>query len=130
MVPVADGASGTAYNIGVSLRLHGPLNLQALQGSFDALLARHESLRTTFTHDSRDGGPRQQIAPQLTVAIECRERGVGDEQAQIQPLSKSTGSSRSTCNMAPCCAWRCCAWRPRTMCLAWWCTTSPLTAGR
>lgn len=75
---------GTAYNIGVSLRLHGPLNLQALQGSFDALLARHESLRTTFTHDSRDGGPRQQIAPQLTVAIECRERGVGDEQAQIQ----------------------------------------------
>ncbi|MHB0780615.1 non-ribosomal peptide synthetase [Pseudomonas putida] len=75
---------GTAYNIGVSLRLHGPLNLQALQGSFDALLARHESLRTTFTHDSRDGGPRQQIAPQLTVAIECREHGVGDEQAQIQ----------------------------------------------
>ena len=68
----------------ISLRLHGPLNLQALQGSFDALLARHESLRTTFTHDSRDGGPRQQIAPQLTVAIECRERGVGDEQAQIQ----------------------------------------------
>jgi amino acid adenylation domain-containing protein len=38
----------TAYNSALAFRLHGPLNLEALGSAFDALVARHEALRTRF----------------------------------------------------------------------------------
>ena len=38
----------TAYLIPVPGTLGGPLHLKALQRSLQALVARHESLRTTF----------------------------------------------------------------------------------
>jgi amino acid adenylation domain-containing protein/non-ribosomal peptide synthase protein (TIGR01720 family) len=38
----------SAYHISGALRLQGVLNLDALQASFDALVQRHESLRTVF----------------------------------------------------------------------------------
>ena len=37
-----------AYNIHVALRLRGALNIEALSASFETLIARHETLRTTF----------------------------------------------------------------------------------
>ncbi|WP_201020676.1 condensation domain-containing protein, partial [Pseudomonas cichorii] len=37
-----------AYNIPLALRLHGTLNVEALRRSFKHLIARHETLRTTF----------------------------------------------------------------------------------
>ncbi|WP_245217839.1 non-ribosomal peptide synthase/polyketide synthase [Pseudomonas eucalypticola] len=39
---------GNAYNIPVGLRLSGALNLDALRASFEQLIDRHETLRTTF----------------------------------------------------------------------------------
>jgi amino acid adenylation domain-containing protein len=48
------------YNIPCAVRLRGALNLGALQRSLDALLARHEVLRTDFA--LQDGGPVQVIA--------------------------------------------------------------------
>jgi len=57
----------TAYHIPVALRLHGQLDLAALQRSFDSLLARHEVLRTTFSlHEQL---PRQIIQPEGALAI-------------------------------------------------------------
>ncbi len=44
-------AQSSAYHIPVALRLHGPLDVSALQQAFDLLIARHETLRTTFRHD-------------------------------------------------------------------------------
>jgi amino acid adenylation domain-containing protein len=44
-----------AYNISRALRLQGPLNAVALQSSIDAIVARHEALRTIFK--SEDGKP-------------------------------------------------------------------------
>ncbi|MCO8162805.1 amino acid adenylation domain-containing protein, partial [Pseudomonas sp. 21LCFQ010] len=41
--------ASTAYHIPAALRIYGALNLPALQRSFNALVQRHESLRTTFT---------------------------------------------------------------------------------
>ncbi|NJJ57027.1 non-ribosomal peptide synthase/polyketide synthase [Pseudomonas sp. B14(2022)] len=41
-----------AYHIPSALRLTGPLDLAALQRSFDTLLARHESLRTHLRQDA------------------------------------------------------------------------------
>jgi amino acid adenylation domain-containing protein len=55
------------YNMGKALRLSGSLNLQALQNTLDAIVARHEVLRTTFT--AVDGVPVQVIAPSHPVRI-------------------------------------------------------------
>jgi amino acid adenylation domain-containing protein len=58
-----------AYNVSVSRRLRGALRADALQRALDALIERHESLRTTFP--SVDGRPLQVIGPpypcELTV---------------------------------------------------------------
>ncbi|OOV89218.1 hypothetical protein MF4836_34125 [Pseudomonas sp. MF4836] len=40
-----------AYHIPAALRLHGPLDVPALERSFNTLVARHESLRTRFVDD-------------------------------------------------------------------------------
>ncbi|MFY1829601.1 amino acid adenylation domain-containing protein, partial [Myxococcus fulvus] len=55
------------YNIPTSFRIRAPLNVAALQGSLDALVLRHESLRTTFT--VMDQQPVQVIAPPGSVAL-------------------------------------------------------------
>ena len=55
------------YNLPVAVRLKGALNREALGRAFDELVARHESLRTTFT--GVDGRPVQVIAPSLKVDL-------------------------------------------------------------
>ncbi|WP_304451229.1 non-ribosomal peptide synthetase [Nocardiopsis sp. YSL2] len=50
---------GAEYNSGGALRLSGPLDAAALTRALDALVHRHESLRTTFTE--HDGQPVQVI---------------------------------------------------------------------
>ncbi|MCS4251614.1 non-ribosomal peptide synthase/polyketide synthase [Pseudomonas sp. BIGb0164] len=61
-----DPGSAT-YHIPGALRLHGQLDLAALQRSFDSLLARHESLRTQLVED----GERllQVVLPEARVDI-------------------------------------------------------------
>lgn len=43
-----------AYNTQFSLRMHGPVDITALQASLSHIVTRHEILRTTF-HDGTDG---------------------------------------------------------------------------
>ncbi|MEE1866831.1 amino acid adenylation domain-containing protein [Pseudomonas auratipiscis] len=50
--------SSSAYNLPTALRLRGALDVPALQGSFDALVMRHESLRTRFVEE---GDQRLQV---------------------------------------------------------------------
>ncbi|WP_433769747.1 non-ribosomal peptide synthase/polyketide synthase [Pseudomonas putida] len=59
---------GSAYNIPAVLRLHGALNLAALQQSFDVLLERHQSLRSRFVED--DGQVMQTLASCASLSIE------------------------------------------------------------
>ncbi|RAO07936.1 non-ribosomal peptide synthetase [Micromonospora noduli] len=49
----------SAYNLATPLRLKGPLDVAALRSSFEALVQRHESLRTVF--GSKDGVPFQRV---------------------------------------------------------------------
>ena len=56
-----------AYNLATAVRMQGPLDLDAFKQSFDEIVRRHESLRTTFT--SIEGKPVQVIAPALQVTI-------------------------------------------------------------
>ncbi len=55
----------STYNMPAAVRLKGPLNLAALERSFNEIVNRHESLRTTFA--MVDGPPTQVIAPTLTI---------------------------------------------------------------
>ncbi|MEZ4868987.1 MAG: condensation domain-containing protein [Caldilineaceae bacterium] len=61
-----EGPSAT-YNIGGAIRIRGALNITILEQGINALVARHESLRTTFP--TVDGAPVQQIASMLTIPL-------------------------------------------------------------
>lgn len=50
------------YNVPGTVRLRGTLDAAALERALGAVVARHESLRTTFRADD-DGTPRQWVAP-------------------------------------------------------------------
>ncbi|RKI64410.1 amino acid adenylation domain-containing protein [Corallococcus sp. AB049A] len=56
------------YNMPVALRLLGALDEAALKGSLDALMARHEALRTTFRMEA--GQPVQHIHARASVPLE------------------------------------------------------------
>ena len=61
-------APGTAiYAIPAALRLTGPLDVAALEGALNAVVARHEALRTTFA--AAEGRPEQVVAPALAVPL-------------------------------------------------------------
>src|SRR5262249_11037604 len=55
------------YNIPAAVQLSGPLHVGALQHGLNAIVRRHEVLRTTFT--VIEGQPVQTVMPQLTLAL-------------------------------------------------------------
>jgi len=52
---------GHTYNIAIAVRIKGPLDIVALEQSFNQIVERHEAMRTTFP--SVDGRPLQLIEP-------------------------------------------------------------------
>ncbi|AZF42326.1 Non-ribosomal peptide synthetase [Pseudomonas sp. R1-43-08] len=73
-----------AYHIPSALRLKGQLDLDALQRSFDALLARHESLRTYLRQDH--ARTVQVIEPQASLQIAHVEVDEAGLKAQVEAL--------------------------------------------
>ncbi|MBP9801033.1 MAG: amino acid adenylation domain-containing protein, partial [Sterolibacterium sp.] len=66
-----DPAAGRAYHLAGALTLRGTLDTTALQHALDALVARHESLRTTFP--LRDGQAVQHIATDARFLLESHD---------------------------------------------------------
>jgi len=58
---------GGLYNVGEALRLTGDLDVPALSRALDAIVARHEALRTTYR--SVDGEPMQIVNPPAPVSF-------------------------------------------------------------
>ncbi|TBV02401.1 condensation domain-containing protein, partial [Stutzerimonas kirkiae] len=58
----------TAYNMPTALRFKGDLNIEALRSSFEALIARHESLRTTFRQEGEQAV--QIIQPGIDLVLD------------------------------------------------------------
>lgn len=60
-----------AYNLPTAYRIRGPLDVAALERSINAVIRRHESLRTTFS--LQGGEPRQRIHPEANIKLEFLE---------------------------------------------------------
>ncbi len=74
-----------AYNSAIALRLTGVLNVPALTGALRALVARHESLRTTF--DEVDGEAVQVIRPAAGFAVQLAKLADAPGEALNQLLA-------------------------------------------
>ena len=59
---------GAAYHVRLPVRLRGELNAQALQQAVDAIVVRHESLRTAI--EIRQGEPVQVIRKHVSVPVQ------------------------------------------------------------
>lgn len=78
-VDTVAGENG-AYNIPISIRLRGPVKHEALEQALNAIVARHEILRTRF--DLEHGEPVQVVTDEQTVRIERRDLSGFDEGKQ------------------------------------------------
>ncbi|MEH2022777.1 non-ribosomal peptide synthetase [Nostoc sp.] len=71
------------YNVLTVIRLTGSLNLTALEQTFNEIVRRHETLRTTFI--VLDGQPLQAIAPSLTIPISVLDfRLLPDDEGELE----------------------------------------------
>nr|WP_284676792.1 non-ribosomal peptide synthase/polyketide synthase [Pseudomonas sp. AKS31] len=74
-----------AYNIPTALRLQGPLDVSALERSVQALIDRHETLRTVFSQETAQ--PLQVVLPAGPFALEIHQLSAeltNDADASIQ----------------------------------------------
>ncbi|PYS76002.1 MAG: hypothetical protein DMF66_17110, partial [Acidobacteria bacterium] len=82
-----------AYNISTGVRLRGPLNLPALEQSFNQIIRRHETLRTTFA--LADGRPAQVVAPELKITLAVEElRHLEEGGRDAEALRLATAEAR------------------------------------
>ncbi|MBZ4377474.1 non-ribosomal peptide synthetase, partial [Corallococcus sp. AS-1-6] len=90
-----------SYNLPAALQLSGHLDVEALRRAFEALVARHESLRTTFHEHQGQPTQRIQAAAAWTLPIkdlsslpederEKEARKLADEEAR-RPFHLATG---------------------------------------
>jgi amino acid adenylation domain-containing protein len=80
---------GVAYNAPGAFQLEGPLDLDLLARAFEALVDRHEILRTTYT--VIDGRPMQVIGPTAPMrlnVVDLREGDPDERQREAQRILK------------------------------------------
>lgn len=77
------------YNIPAALRLQGKLEITVLEQALNALVTRHESLRTRFLI-GEERKPYQDILPEITVAI------VSEDLRTLLPTEKEKEAQRRT----------------------------------
>ena len=82
------------YNIPSAIRLEGALDVEALASSLDALVERHETLRTRF--EVEDENPVQVIAPALKVPLPITDLGGVPETEREAELQRQMQSEAST----------------------------------
>ncbi|HYW74575.1 MAG TPA: amino acid adenylation domain-containing protein [Pyrinomonadaceae bacterium] len=69
-----------AFNVPMAVKLSGSLNIEALQRAVDAIVRRHESLRTTFV--TLDGAPSTTIVERCNSKIEIVDLTSTDKPAR------------------------------------------------
>lgn len=88
-----------AYNIPTSVQLNLSLDVGALERSINALIARHEVLRTTFV--AVDGQPMQVIAPFLKVPLPVVDlSSLSEDQLEAEALHLANREAQSPFDLA------------------------------
>jgi amino acid adenylation domain-containing protein len=81
------------HNISRLLRLTGTLDLAVLQQALDAIVARHETLRTTIV--TTNGTPLQVVAAGASAQIEITDlRGLADPEREAEARRLMSGETR------------------------------------
>ncbi|AZE68389.1 non-ribosomal peptide synthetase [Pseudomonas synxantha] len=75
-----------AYNVGGMARLRGVLDVQRFEAALQALIMRHETLRTTFP--SVDGVAYQKVSPQTAVRMDWQDFSALNETERQQRLQQ------------------------------------------
>jgi amino acid adenylation domain-containing protein/non-ribosomal peptide synthase protein (TIGR01720 family) len=86
-------SGGTEYNTGVGLRLSGALDLDALRAALDALVSRHESLRTTFV--TVDGHGMQVVAAGGDIPLRAVDLSTVDTAARDAAVQQALADELS-----------------------------------
>jgi amino acid adenylation domain-containing protein len=82
--------NSAGYNIAGGIRLKGPLDAGALEDSLNALLTRHEALRTIFVEDQ--GRPSQVIVAEQRLKLVMEDlRGIAGGEKRIQQRAQAEG---------------------------------------
>src|SRR5688572_23384463 len=79
-------SANPAYNTSCALRLEGNVKVDALRDSINAVIARHEILRTTF-HDFQ-GTPKQIVLSKLTIDLPVIDPGGLPGQESINEIRR------------------------------------------
>jgi len=82
------------YDEALALRLHGSLNVVALEKSLNKIIQRHKALRTNFA--MVDGQPVQVIALGLSLSVQVLDLGELPERERNCLGAKSKGTSPAT----------------------------------
>lgn len=82
------------YNMPVVLRVHGELDLAALHGSLNTIVARHAALRTVFAQTG--DGPVQIVRPWSPLALPIVDLRGQDATAQAQAVSLAVRTEAAT----------------------------------
>jgi amino acid adenylation domain-containing protein len=91
-------AGSPVFNIDVSARLRGPLNLTAVEQALDEVVRRHESLRTTFV--AREGRPVAVIAPPAHFPVQVLDlTGLPESEREGEARRLADEDSRRTFDM-------------------------------
>ena len=94
------GMQSLAYSIPAAYLLTGPLNVPALTRALETLVARHESLRTTFFE--LDGEPRQRIHADIGFAVEVVDlSGEADPESRARALAEEHASRAFDLSQGP-----------------------------
>lgn len=78
---------GAAYNVFVAVRLRGPLKVDALSRALHSVVARHESLRTTF--ELLDGEVLQVVHDDLGPEVHVDELPPGSGETEVRDLARA-----------------------------------------
>ena len=76
-----------SYNMATAVRLHGQVQVDALEQALNQIVARHETLRTTFA--VRGGEPVQVVAEPTAMCVEVIDLSGLDESPRREDLTRA-----------------------------------------
>ncbi len=84
---------GTSSNMPGAMLLEGPLDVERFREAFQALVVRHDTLRTSF--DTVDGEPVQIVHPQVELRIPVKEANEEDAAGMLHDFIRPFNLSKA-----------------------------------